>query len=77
VEAERIDAATALAVHTRGAHALAGRDSVKGAIASGMDADFTVLDRDPIEVDVDELMQTKVLQTWIGGRRAWPGADEP
>jgi predicted amidohydrolase YtcJ len=77
VEDERVDAATALAVHTRGGHTLVGRDSVKGAIASGMDADFTVLDRDPLEVDIDDLMQTNVLQTWIGGERAWPGRDEP
>jgi predicted amidohydrolase YtcJ len=75
--AERLDAATALAVHTRGAHALAARDSVKGALAAGMDADFSVLDRDPVEVDVDDLVQTEVLQTWIGGRRAWPGTDSP
>jgi predicted amidohydrolase YtcJ len=76
VAEERIDALSALDVHTRGAHALAGRDASKGTLAAGMDADFTVLDRDPVTVEADELLQTEVLETWIGGRRAWPDTND-
>jgi predicted amidohydrolase YtcJ len=75
VAGQRIDAQTALEVHTRGAHALAGRDASKGTLTPGMDADFTVLDRDPVTVEVEELLQTEVLETWIEGRRAWPGTN--
>jgi predicted amidohydrolase YtcJ len=76
VAGERIDAWRALDLHTRGAHALAGRDASKGTLTPGMDADFTLLDRDPVTVEVDELLQTEVLETWIGGRRAWLGSND-
>ena len=71
---ERMDAATALLTHTSGSHALAG-ETRAGVIASGMRADLAWLDRDPIEVDPDELVKTEVLGTWIQGMRVWPPAE--
>lgn len=44
------------------------RENDLGSIAPGMMADFTVLDRNPLTVDAELLLETKVLQTWIGGR---------
>jgi predicted amidohydrolase YtcJ len=69
---ERLDARAALVAHTAGAHALAGERD-RGVIESGGRADFALLDRDPLAVDAEELLATQVLQTWIGGRRVWPG----
>lgn len=57
---QQVDARTALDLHT------------VGALAEGARADLALLDRDPLEVDVDELMRTEVLGTWIEGARVWP-----
>jgi predicted amidohydrolase YtcJ len=74
---ERLGAEEALAAHTLGAHALAGNESTRGSIEPGKAADFAVLDRDPVAVDPDELLATEVLETWIRGRRVWPGEGSP
>ena len=68
---ERMDAESALRAHTSGGHALANILDA-GTIAAGMRGDLALLDRDPIEVDPDELVKTEVLGTWIGGTRVWP-----
>jgi predicted amidohydrolase YtcJ len=39
----------------------------KGTIEVGKVADFVVLDRDLLVVSDEEILQTKVMQTWIGG----------
>ena len=44
------------------------RENDLGSIAPGMMADFTVLDRNPLTVDASQLLETRVQQTWIGGR---------
>ena len=71
VEAERLDAAAALEMHTVGSRALAGDESA-GVIAAGQRADLVLVDRDPLETPAEELAQTQVLGTWIGGERVWP-----
>ncbi|HEX2058139.1 MAG TPA: amidohydrolase family protein [Actinomycetota bacterium] len=70
VEAERVDPATALAMHTVGSRELAG-DPSAGVIAAGRRADLVLVDRDPLSVSVDELLETEVRGTWIGGERVW------
>jgi predicted amidohydrolase YtcJ len=42
-----------------------------GRIAVGMRADFLILDRDPLLASPSDLRATKVLETWVGGDRAW------
>ncbi|KTT72339.1 metal-dependent hydrolase [Sphingomonas endophytica] len=42
-----------------------------GILAPGQRADFLLLDRDPLAATPADLRQTKVLETWIGGTRAW------
>jgi predicted amidohydrolase YtcJ len=39
---------------------------VKGSLEPGKQADFAVLSGDPFDAS------TKVLQTWIAGRKVWP-----
>ena len=42
-----------------------------GILAPGQRADFLILDRDPLLAGASELRQTRVMETWIGGTRAW------
>ncbi|MCL2711162.1 MAG: amidohydrolase [Planctomycetaceae bacterium] len=43
----------------------------RGSIEPGKLADFIVLDRDIMRCPVDDIRETKVLETWLGGRRNW------
>src|SRR4029078_5517692 len=68
-EAERITVPEALHAVTLGAAYLLGQDDKKGSIKSGKLADFTVLDRNPLDVSSpDELRDIKVLGTVMGGK---------
>lgn len=42
-----------------------------GILAAGQRADFLIVDRDPMLAGASELRQTRVLETWIGGTKAW------
>ncbi|WP_084582085.1 amidohydrolase [Sphingomonas azotifigens] len=42
-----------------------------GRLAPGLWADFLILDRDPLTASPAELRGTRVVETWVGGRRAW------
>ena len=50
-----------------GAYA-SGEEGQKGTITPGKLADFIVLDRDLFQIDPEEILQTKVLQTWVQGQ---------
>jgi predicted amidohydrolase YtcJ len=68
---ERITREAALAAMTAdGAHA-GFADGKIGRLAVGYRADFILVDRDPLMAGPSELRGTRVLETWIGGRRAW------
>jgi predicted amidohydrolase YtcJ len=55
-----------------GAAAYAGFAETKfGALAPGQRADFIIVDRDPMLIGPGELRSTQVLQTWIGGKKAF------
>lgn len=69
---QSLDPAHALGVMTRGVASLAAREGKRGVIEVGARAEFALLDRDPLAVDVDELLQTEVLGTWVAGLRVWP-----
>jgi hypothetical protein len=68
-EAERITVPQALHAVTLGAAYLLGQDDKKGSIKTGKLADFTVLDRNPLDVaSPEELKDIKVLGTVMGGK---------
>ena len=64
---ERISAPDALRIYTAGSAAAAGRERELGRIAPGYLADFVVLDQDPLACDPQELQNTRVLSTYLGG----------
>ncbi len=54
---------------TLGAAYLLAQDDKKGSIEAGKLADFTVLDRNPLDVrNPDQLRTIKVLGTIVGGK---------
>jgi hypothetical protein len=42
-----------------------------GRIAVGRAADFVVIDRDVVTASPQHLAATRVLSTWVYGRRVW------
>ena len=69
--AQKLTLTQALAAFTTGgAYAVKAEDRL-GSLEPGHLADFILVDRDPFQVDAPALRETKVLETWIGGVRAW------
>lgn len=68
---QKISLTQALAAFTTGAAYAAKAEDRIGSLEAGHFADFILLDRDPFQVDSHALRETKVLETWIGGVRAW------
>ena len=65
---ERVPVQAALEMVTTNAAWQCRRDFV-GQIRVGMNADFVVLDQDPLHVDTSMIHAIKVRETWIDGRR--------
>jgi predicted amidohydrolase YtcJ len=68
---ERVSFEQALAAYTRGAAYAGFAEDRIGAIEPGKWADFVIVDRDVTKVNPQELARTRVLETWIGGKKAW------
>ncbi|MDH5346213.1 MAG: amidohydrolase family protein, partial [Gammaproteobacteria bacterium] len=65
---EALTMAEALAGYTLNAAYLSFEEDIKGSIEPGKLADFIVLDRDLLATAPDHIMDTKVLETWLGGK---------
>lgn len=48
-----------------------------GSLEKGKLADLILLDRNPLTCSIDDLAQTKVLKTWLGGKLVHDGNGEP
>jgi predicted amidohydrolase YtcJ len=74
---EKLTFEQALSAYTRGsAYAGFAEDRV-GALDPGKWADFVVVDRDPTKVNPQELARTKVLETWVAGKKMWESSPAP
>ncbi|WP_428981601.1 amidohydrolase [Novosphingobium album (ex Liu et al. 2023)] len=73
---ERLTLPQALAAYTTGAaYAMFAEDRL-GRLARGMRADFLFVDRDPTTATPETLRQTRVLETWINGQKAWDASKD-
>jgi hypothetical protein len=61
----------AVRAYTVGAAWVSGEEDLKGTLSPGRFADFIVLDRDVVREPPEELLEVKVLATFIGGRPAY------
>ena len=68
---ERISREEALAGFTTGAAYAVFAESKLGRLAPGFWADFILVDRDPMLATPAELRATKVLETWVAGRKVY------
>ncbi|HEY2151512.1 MAG TPA: amidohydrolase [Vicinamibacterales bacterium] len=70
---QRVTVDEALTIGTiNGAYA-SSEEQIKGSIAVGKLADFVVLEKDPHDVDPDQIMNIKINRTVIGGRTVYGG----
>lgn len=69
---QRLDPHAALTAYTAGSAYANHRDDA-GTIAEGRLADLAVLDRDPFAGPPEEIANTRVLQTYVGGERVYAG----
>lgn len=68
---EKISRLQALRAYTQGSACAAQRKRDMGSIQCGHFADLAVLDKDLIECDIDEIQETEVIATYVGGREAF------
>ncbi|HEU0100267.1 MAG TPA: amidohydrolase [Allosphingosinicella sp.] len=70
---QRVTLEQALAAFTRGAAYAGFAEDRIGSLEKGRWADFILVDRDIFDVPTPrQLRETKVIETWIAGKRAWP-----
>ena len=68
VPEQSLDRFEAVSLYTRNAAALAFQDAERGTLTAGKRADFVVLDRDIMEVPLEDVSKLSVEETWIRGR---------
>ena len=61
----------ALGGFTRSAAYASFAEDRLGSLTKGKLADFILVDRDIFQSTPEQIRETKVLETWIGGRKAW------
>jgi len=74
---QRVTPQQALAAYTAAAAFAGFAEDRFGQLEEGQQADFLVLDRDPLAASAEELRNVQVLQTWIGGRKVYDLAPAP
>jgi predicted amidohydrolase YtcJ len=73
---QKISRYEAIELYTSGSAAAIGQEHVRGLIKEGYAADFTVYDRDLFEVDIETLLDAKVLYTIVDGKIAYQQSAE-
>lgn len=68
---ERVSREDALAGYTSWAAYAGFAEGRFGRLLPGERADFVLVDRDPLLATPAELRETKVLETWVGGRKVY------
>ncbi len=69
---QKISRAEAIRLYTINNAYLTFEEKQKGSLESGKLADFIIVDRDLLECPVDDIRETQVLQTFVGGRQVYP-----
>jgi predicted amidohydrolase YtcJ len=70
---ESITISQALKAYTESAARISGENRF-GTLETGKLADFIILDKNPLSVDIDELNNIHVLKTFVDGKEVWTSA---
>ena len=73
---ERVSFAAAINGFTLGAAYAGFAEGKIGSLEPGKWADFIIVDRDVAKVDQKALAATKVIETWVAGKKVYASADE-
>lgn len=65
---EKLSRYESVALFTSGSAATIDKADSRGKIAKGFDADFTILDRDLLTVDSEDMLKAKTVMTVVAGR---------
>lgn len=68
---ETVTREQAFAAYTSGAAYAGFAERRFGRLLPGERADFILIDRDPLMATPDQIRATKVLETWVGGRKVY------
>jgi len=68
---EKLDVLTVLKGFTLWSAFASGEDHIKGSIEVGKLADFAVLDKNPLDINPDEILNLKVMETWLDGKKVF------
>ena len=68
---------TALEIFTKGGAYELFQEDLTGTLEVGKEADFIILDQDITAIDIYDVHKTKVLETYIGGRRVFQLEEAP
>ena len=71
--AEGVSAEDALRMYTLGSANASFQEQERGSIEVSKRADLALLDRDPTAIDPEEIRNTRVLMTVVGGEVVWEG----
>ena len=74
LQASLVGGPQGLAANAAAARALFA-ETRAGRLSPGLRADFVLLDREPGSGTIDGSPPPRVLETWVGGRRAWQASD--
>lgn len=72
---EKLSRFEAVGLFTTGSAGTIGKADVRGKLAPGFDADFTVLDRDLFQVEDEEIVGANVVLTVVAGEVMYRGED--
>jgi predicted amidohydrolase YtcJ len=72
---QKISRAEAIRLYTINNAYLTFEEKQKGSLESGKLADLIILDRDLLNCPVDDIRDTQVLRTFVGGRQVYPAVE--
>ena len=68
---QRVDLDTALRAVTINPSRHIGMEHMLGSLEAGKEADLTILEKDPFQVAMSEIIDIKVSETWVAGQKAF------
>lgn len=77
IPSERLTFAEALGAYTRGSAYAGFAEQKIGWLKPGKWADFIIIDTDISQVSPQQIARTKVLETWVGGKKVWTSEAAP